>query len=292
VLVAPVSAFATALAAIKIGAHPVFVDCDRFGLIDLDAAHRALAADHSIHYAVPVHLYGHCINMERLADLKQRFGLRMVEDCAQSIGASCRGIPCGSVGDCAATSFYPTKNLGALGDGGALLTNSEALAAEARSLRDYGQVSKYRHEHIGYNSRLDELHAAILDRVLLPRVQEWNTARRSTAEKYLAGIRNPVLTLPGAPQGSGSCWHLFPLLTAPGRKAEFLAHLSATGICVGEHYPAALMDQPAMAGVPYLLADDCATARDLCAREVSLPMHPYLEADEIERVIEACNSFF
>ena len=291
VLMPPVSAFATALAAIRIGAHPVFVDCDRFGLMDLDAAQRALSADHSIKYAVPVHLYGHCMNMERLADLKKRYGLRIVEDCAQSIGASHRGISCGAAGDCAATSFYPTKNLGAFGDGGALLTNSEALTSQARSLRDYGQVSKYRHACVGYNSRLDELHAAIMDRVLLPRIQEWNAARRRTAQSYLSGIRNPVLTVCGAPEGSDSCWHLFPVLAPPGRKTEFLAHLRAKGIGAGEHYPLALMDQPVMAEAPHILADDCATARDLCAREVSLPMHPYLEAVEIQRVIDACNSF-
>ena len=291
VLLPPVSAFATALAAIKLGAAPVFVDCDRYGLLDLDAAARVLVSDPSIRFLVPVHLYGHSIDMPRLAHLRDRFGLTIIEDCAQSIGASHGGIPCGAVGACAATSFYPTKNLGALGDGGALLTDSPEIAALARSLRDYGQAARYRHDVIGYNSRLDELHAAILRRALLPALPEWNAARRRIAAFYLANIRNPLLAVVGAPAGSDSCWHLFPVWAPVGRKAELLAHLRAAGIGVGEHYPTAMMDQPVMRGVPHHVAGECAAARDLCAREVSLPIHPHLEAGETGRVVDACNSW-
>ncbi len=291
VLMAPVSAFATALAALKLGAVPVFVDCDSFGLADLELAEQALAADRSLRYFVPVHLYGHCLDMGRLARLRERYGVRIVEDCAQSIGAAHGGVPCGGAGECAATSFYPTKNLGALGDGGALLSDSENCAAAARCLRDYGQASKYRHTQVGYNSRLDELHAAVLRRVLLPRVPAWTAVRRRRAERYLREITNPLLALPGAPAASDSCWHLFPVLAPAGRKREFLAHLRALGISAGEHYPVALMDQPVMREVRHEQKGDCPRARDWCAREVSLPIHPYLRDEEAQRVIDACNAW-
>lgn len=291
VLMPAVSAFATALAAIKIRAVPVFIDCDEYGLVDLNLAEQTLAEDRSIHYFVPVHLYGHSVHLQRLTMLRQRYDLRVVSDCAQSIGASHHGQPCGTVGDCAATSFYPTKNLGAIGDGGAVLTDSEEIAQEARCLRDYGQSAKYLHDRIGYNSRLDELHAGILRRALLPRLDSWTSARRRVASQYLDGIVNPLLTIHGSPKGSESCWHLFPVLTRQGRKQEFLAHLRAHGIIPGEHYPLAMMDQPAMAGVPHQQVGDCATARDLCAREVSIPIHPYMDDSEVQRVIDACNNW-
>jgi dTDP-4-amino-4,6-dideoxygalactose transaminase len=291
VLVPPVSAFATALAVIRIGAIPVFVDCDRYGLMDLELAASALASDGAIRYAVPVHLFGHCVDMEKLSGLRIRFGVSIVEDCAQSIGARWRGIPCGSSGECSATSFYPTKNLGAFGDGGALLCDSKEHAALARSLRDYGQTAKYVHEHVGYNSRLDEMQAAILRRALLPRLASWTDARRSIARRYVEGIRNPLLDVLGSPEGSESCWHLFPVLAPLGRKGEFIAHLRANGIAAGEHYPIALMDQPAMGKARYEEYQSCLKARDFCTREVSIPIHPYLSDEEIQRVIDACNGW-
>jgi dTDP-3-amino-3,4,6-trideoxy-alpha-D-glucose transaminase len=276
---------------LRIGAIPVFVDCDRFGLMDLEQAAAALFGDCSIRYAIPVHLYGHCLDMHALSGLRERFGISMVEDCAQSMGACWRGVPCGAAGDCAATSFYPTKNLGALGDGGALLSDSEEIVAVARCLRDYGQSAKYVHEQVGYNSRLDEVHAAILRRAMLPRLEGWTEARRSIARTYVEGLRNPRLDVAGSPEGSASCWHLFPILAPPGLKSEFKSHLRAHGVDVGEHYPLALMDQPVMRKTPFEEFRSCSRARDFCAREVSLPIHPYLTAAEVQQVIDACNSW-
>jgi dTDP-3-amino-3,4,6-trideoxy-alpha-D-glucose transaminase len=291
VLVPPVSAFATALAVIKLGAVPVFIDCDSFGLADLALAEKALAEDDSLRYFVPVHLYGHCLDMKHLAALRKRFSVQIVEDCAQSIGASNSGQNCGTAGDCAATSFYPTKNLGALGDGGALLTDSTQLDQVARCLRDYGQSAKYTHSEVGYNSRLDELHAAVLRRALLPRLSAWNQTRQRIAREYLRQITCPHLTLPGAPAGSDSCWHLFPVLAPAGRKRDFMMHLHKQGVSAAEHYPMTLMDQPAMQASRHEQLGDCAKARDWCAREVSLPIHPYLLDEEVQRVIQACNSW-
>ncbi len=291
VLTTPVSAFATTLAILKLGAIPVFVDCDRFGLIDLDACQRALHSDSAIRFFVPVHLYGHCLDLHKLRAILETYEIRVVEDCAQSISATFDGIPAGTVGQCAATSFYPTKNLGALGDGGAVLTDDDALAQKARILRDYGQSAKYEHEEAGYNSRLDELQAAILKGAHLPRLANWLAARRDIAESYVQGIRHPDLVVPGAPAGCASGWHLFSVFVKGGRKTDFMAHMKECGVTVGQHYPTALIDQPALVRAPHEIRGDCESARSICSSQVSLPIHPYLNGSEVETVIHACNSW-
>lgn len=291
VLMPPVSAFATALAAVKIGAVPVFVDTDGRALADLDRVSEVLARDPAIRFFVPVHLYGQPLDMKALADIHNRFGVGILEDCAQSIGASFSGSPTGTAGECAATSFYPTKNLGAFGDGGALLTDSAGIAENARQLRDYGQSSKYRHTSVGYNSRLDEMHAAILRRVLLPRLKTWTEKRENVAARYRAELLNPLITVPAVPPGAVPNWHLFPVLSPPGRKQELIGHLGSSGITTGEHYPLALPDQPALETVPFEEIGECVRAREVCSREVSLPIHPYLSNAEVTRVIEACNQW-
>jgi dTDP-3-amino-3,4,6-trideoxy-alpha-D-glucose transaminase len=291
VLTTPLSAFATTLAIVRLGAIPVYVDTDEQGLIDLTRCYDLLRARNDIRYFVPVHLYGHALDREGLQWLRDEFKLKMVEDCAQSAGAMHSGFATGTVGQIAATSFYPTKNLGAIGDGGALLANDPKLAQKARVLRFYGEISRYRHEEIGYNSRLDELQAAILRNACLPRLNRWVERRRAIAEAYNSRIRNREVGLPGAPVGSLSSWHLFPVHVAPHRRAELVEHLKASGVSAGIHYPTAIPDQSAMSKVPFELADDCSLARQICASEVSLPIHPYLADEEVDRVIDAVNAF-
>jgi dTDP-4-amino-4,6-dideoxygalactose transaminase len=291
VLTTPLSAFATALAIVRLGAVPVFADTGERGLIDLACCREYLKKHPEVRYFVPVHLYGHALDMEELERLRADFGLKMVEDCAQSIGARFRGRPTGTAGQVAATSFYPTKNLGAMGDGGALLTNDAELARRARVLRFYGETARYRHEEIGYNSRLDELQAAILADAFLPRLNGWIERRRAVARAYGAAIRHGRVAAPGAPPGSESSWHLFPVYAAPERRAALLDHLKAQGVAAGVHYPAAIPDQPALSRVPFRLAGDCSTARRICASEVSLPIHPFLTGAEIARVAEAVNTW-
>jgi dTDP-3-amino-3,4,6-trideoxy-alpha-D-glucose transaminase len=291
VLTTPLSAFATTLAILKLGAVPVFADTDEFGLIDLSACRAILAARPEIRYCVPVHLYGHALDMAALSALRADFGCRVVEDCAQAIGASHHGTAVGGAGEMAAVSFYPTKNLGALGDGGAILTGDADWASAARMLRDYGQSGKYRHEAIGYNSRLDELQAAYLRRAALPRLPEWTEARRRVARAYGEKIRNEAIRVPGAPAGSASVWHLFPVTVAPERKAQFLRWMESQGVSCGEHYPIPISDQPAMRHAACETAGDLSTARRLCRSLVSLPVHPYLREEETAQVIAACNSW-
>ncbi len=289
VLTTPLSAFATALAVLNLGAVPVFVDTDEYGQIDLDACRAVFQTRRDVRFFVPVHLYGHALDMRRLKELRAEFDCLMVEDCVQSIGACFQGMATGSAGQMAALSFYPTKNLGALGDGGAVLTASEELARQARMLRDYGQSAKYRHELVGYNSRLDELQAGLLRRVGLSRLPAWTEARRRIAAAYVAGIHHPSIRVPGAPPGSRSCWHLFPVLVDAERKGDFMAWLTSQDIGCGEHYPIAIPDQPAMTHVPFEVIGDLSNAQRICRSEVSLPIHPYLEEEEVARVIDACN---
>lgn len=291
VLTTPLSAFATTLAILKLGAEPVFVDTDEWGLLDLDLCRTVLLARPDIRFLLPVHLYGHALDMERLGALRDASGCVLVEDCAQSIGASHNGVLAGTAGRMAATSFYPTKNLGAMGDGGAILTGDPDLALAARSLRDYGRGPDGRNERVGYNSRLDELQAALLRRACLPRLAGWREKRRRIAGRYVQGIRHPALRVMGAPQGSDSCWHLFPVLVEGNRKAGFMAFLKSQGIESGEHYSRAIPDEPVMAGAGFESVGPLETARRIARSEVSLPIHPYLTDGEIERVIEACNAW-
>ena len=291
VLTTPLSAFPSTLAIVKLGAVPVFADTDECGLTDLDACEAALASRPDIRYFLPVHLYGHPLDMRRLSALREQSGCRMVEDAAQSIGARHCGTTTGTAGQMAAVSFYPTKNLGAIGDGGAILTGEADLAELACRLRDYGQSSRYRHELVGYNSRLDELQAGYLRRVALPRLPAWTKARRRIADAYRAEIRNPAICVMAPPATASSAWHIFPVLVAPARKADFVAWLDSNGVASGEHYPVPIPDQPALRGVPCESIGSLANARRVCRSEVSLPVNPYLRDEEIARVVEVCNGW-
>ncbi len=291
VLTTPLSAFATTLAIVKLRAVPVFIDTDEHGLIDLVRCYDLLRERRDIRFMVPVHLYGHALDRGGLEWLRDEFGIKMLEDCAQSAGARWQGTLTGSVGQVSATSFYPTKNLGAMGDGGAILTNDAGIDTQARVMRCYGETTRYRHEQLGYNSRLDEVQAVILRQACLPRMTKWVARRRSIADAYNLGIRNREIGLPGVPEGTSSSWHLFPIHVAPERRVELMAHLKSSGIAGGIHYPTAIPDQPAMSKVAFEMADACALARQICASEVSLPIHPYLTDEEVGRVIEAVNAF-
>ncbi len=283
VLTTPLTAFATTLAVQRAGAEPVWCDVDETGSLDLDAAAAALDADDAIRAVLPVHLYGHPLDPGALRALAER--VTLVEDCAQSAGAERDGAPTGLVGLAAATSLYPTKNLGAMGDGGVLLTGDAELAERARTLRNYGQAERYRHVEEGLNSRLDELHAAILRSAHLPRLDRWLERRAAVAARYTEALEGSPVLRPIAPSGGRSANHLYPVEVMAGEPERRAAALREAGVGVGRHYPWLCGDQPAARGIA---AGELPVARRLAERELSLPLHPYLRDDEVERVVAAC----
>jgi dTDP-3-amino-3,4,6-trideoxy-alpha-D-glucose transaminase len=287
VLTTPFSAFATTLAILRAGGVPVFVDVDDNGNIDLEQCREIFSRERSIRFFVPVHLYGNPLDLEKLAGLKRDFDLVIVEDCAQAIGAKDGGRNVGTVGQAAATSFYPTKNLGALGDGGALLTNDPRVASRARALRHYGQSDLYLHDELGLNSRLDELHAAVLSDALLPNLELWTETRRQIAARYLRELP-PVRTIKPAPSAE-PVWHLFPIFVDAAERDHTREQLLGRGVASGVHYPRLIPEQPAMQlSVSYEVAIEPANARRLAASEISLPIHPFLREDEVQTVVTSC----
>ena len=294
VLTTPLSAFATSLAILRAGGIPCFVDVDASGLqhhhhVDNPQYHhmvyKRLSDDSDLRFLLPVHLFGHALDLERLANLRDRFGLRILEDAAQAALARSNGLAVGSVGQATAVSFYPTKNLGALGDGGCVLSNDPAIADDCHAIRDYGQSAKYVHDRYGMNSRLDELHAAVLRSAMLPRLSEWTARRRQIAARYREGLAGAAVTLAPVPEHSESVWHLFPVLVREGNRNELLEHLVSGGVQAGIHYPRLATEQPALPPDPDQQRGDLANARRFRDSAVSLPIHPYLRDDEIDRVV-------
>ncbi|MFZ0379610.1 MAG: DegT/DnrJ/EryC1/StrS family aminotransferase [Solirubrobacteraceae bacterium] len=272
---------ASALGAVHAGATPVLCDVDEgTGLIDPDAARAAITPRTSA--IVAVHLYGQMCDMDAINDIAKCRGLFVLEDAAQAHGALYKGRRAGSLGDAAAFSFYPSKNLGALGDGGAVCTGDEILAARLRRLRNLGQRIKGEHLELGYNERLDGLQAALL-RVKLPHLDAWNEARRTWAERYRELLEADVTLLEERPE-SPCVYHLMPARFE--NRDAIAAELRASGIETGVHYAPAMDGHPALEGVAEMRGDVPA-ARAWAAEELSLPMHPDLAADEVERVSEA-----
>ncbi|TFV83301.1 DegT/DnrJ/EryC1/StrS family aminotransferase [Blastococcus sp. CT_GayMR16] len=277
---------ATWLGVLHVGAVPVPVDVSPVtGGWEPDAVESAVGERTRV--LLPVHLYGHPVDLDPLLDIARRHGLAVLDDAAQAHGARYRDRPVGGLTDLTAWSFYPGKNLGAIGDGGALTTSDPQLAERLRSLRNYGSTQKYVHDEIGWNSRLDELQAALLS-VKLRRLAEHNARRRDVAARYDMALDGTELVRPLAPAWGTSVWHLYVVRT-PHRDA-LREHLTASGIETGIHYPVPPHRQPAFAGTS--LADAHLPAADLLAREVlSLPMGPHLTEHQQERVVDAVRTF-
>jgi dTDP-4-amino-4,6-dideoxygalactose transaminase len=275
---------ASALAVAHVGATPVLCDVEEgTGLIDPDAARAAIGPRTAAILAV--HLYGQVCNMAAIEAVAKPHGLLTVEDAAQAHGARYCGHPAGSLGAAAAFSFYPSKNLGALGDGGAVCTDDDVLAARVRRLRNLGQRIKGEHLEVGYNERLDGLQAALLG-VKLAHLDDWNEARRRHADRYrllLPDVAEVVKERPESP----SIYHLFPVRFED--RDAVAGALRACGIETGVHYSPAVHQHPAWRGRP-LVHDDLPVAEAWAAEELSLPMHPGLLVEEIERVVESVHA--
>jgi dTDP-4-amino-4,6-dideoxygalactose transaminase len=279
----PVNTFiATAEAVSRAGATPVLVDCvdDETYLIDTDAVEAALTP--RTRAIIPVHLYGQAAPVEQLLPLARRMSVWLVEDAAQAQGARRNGTSAGALGDAAATSFYPGKNLGAYGDAGAVLTNSADAAARMRMIRDHGSARKYEHDVLGVNSRLDTLQAVVLS-AKLRRLAGWNAARRAAAARYdelLSGC--DAVLRPRTLDGNEHVWHLY-VVRVPHRD-RVLKELHAAGIGAGIHYPVPIHLTAAFAGLGY--ADGAFPVAERTARELlSLPIFPEITAAQQERVV-------
>jgi dTDP-4-amino-4,6-dideoxygalactose transaminase len=273
---------ASALGVVQAGATPVYADVeDGTGLLDPAAAEAAVSSRTAAILAV--HLYGQVCAMDRLAAVAERHGLALFEDAAQAHGATCSGRRAGSLGLGAAFSFYPSKNLGALGDGGAITTADPALAERARRLRNLGQRAKYDHVELGFNDRLDGLQAALL-RAKLPYLDGWNAARQAAAAALRARLEGQVVLLEERPE-TPSIHHLFPIRVVD-RDAVADA-LGRAGVATGIHYSPAAYVQPPLAalGAP---AEGTFPVADAWARdELSLPMFPGLRPDQVEHIAAA-----
>lgn len=280
-VIVPANTFiATALAVVRAGATPVLVDCDEHHLMDPAGVEARLTP--RTRALLPVHLYGQTAEMEALQRLCDAHGLLLLEDAAQSQGASRHGRRAGSLGAAAGTSFYPGKNLGAYGDAGAVLTSSAETADRVRRLRNWGSERKYHHPEIGFNSRLDTLQAVVLT-AKLRRLDGWNEARREAAARYdalLAGVDG--VTTPSTLPGNEHVWHLY-VVRVP-RRDETLARLHAAGIGAGIHYPTPLHFHGAMQHLGYGPGDFPMAER--ASNEIlSLPLHPHLTGAQQERIV-------
>ena len=283
VITPPLSAAYSALAVMMAGARPVFTDIDPDRLT-LDPRHVEAAITPRTRALLPVHLYGQAADMRPLEALAAKHHLALVEDAAQAHLATADGRPVGTIGVAAASSFYPTKNLGALGDGGAILTRDAQLAARIKRLRNGGQTSRYHHEEPGANSRLDEMQAAIL-RARLPFLPGWTSKRRGIAARYRRALANSALQVPRE-FDSGHVYHLFPVLTA--RRDAFQQHMRDHGVDTLVHYPVPIPRQPALKTASPAM---CPVADQVCAQVVSLPMYPGLSDAAMSAVTDAAAAF-
>lgn len=287
VITTPMTAFATVLAIVRAGATPVLADIDPdTAMLDPKSVRRCLTVRTKA--IVLVHLYGQAGPIESILAIAKNHEIHLIEDCAQAHGAQYKGQPVGSFGSFGAWSFYPTKNLGAIGDAGALTTSSSELAAKASALRHYGQTEPHRHQLLGMNSRLDELQAAML-RVRLQYLAGWTQRRREIAKLYHANMRNPqVRVMPAPAEAERHVHHLF-VITCPQRDS-LQAHLKAQGVDSLIHYPIPVHWQEPCR----LLAHDPEGLRyteQHTATCLSLPCHPQMTDDDVERVISAVNAF-
>ena len=277
------SFFATAEAILAVGATPVFVDIDP-ATYTLDPRQLEQACAGGVKAILPVHLYGHPCQMEPILRVAKARRLLVIEDCAQAIGAQAGGRMVGSFGNAGAFSFYPTKNLGAYGDGGMVVTNDEALAERIRLLRAHGSRARYHHEVVGTNSRLDELQAAVL-RVKLRHLDSWNEARRRHAQTYRQLFARHGLSDVALPEEAPGCRHVYHLfvIRTPHRDAIAQA-LEAHGIGCQVAYPSILPHQPALASLTR--AREAYPAAQAAAAEVlSLPCYPELTPEAIDDVV-------
>jgi dTDP-4-amino-4,6-dideoxygalactose transaminase len=290
VIVPAMTFAATFEAVIQAGGIPVVVDvADSDYNLDVGQTERVAGRDAT--HILPVHLYGQMADMRRLSSVAERHGLQIIEDACQAHGARRDGLAAGRVGRAAAFSFYPTKNLGAMGDAGALVTDDEALAEHALALRVHGETRTYHHDYIGYTARLDTIQAIVLLEKL-PLLGEWNRQRRAAARFYtdaLAELERLGLLLPPERAGSDSVWHLYVVRTS--NPQELAAFLADRGIQTGRHYPEPPHLTPAYRNLGFG-PGDFPVAEALAREGLSLPLYPGISETQLGWVCEAVQNYF
>ena len=277
---------ATAAAILYVGAKPVFVDIDPASC-NIDPAQIEAAITPRTKAIMPVHLYGSCADMDPILDIARRHNLVVIEDAAQAHGAEYKGKRAGSMGQLACFSFYPGKNLGAYGEGGAVVTSEEEFVEPIRQLRDQGQSEKYYHAVVGYNYRMEALQGAVLG-VKLNHLDDWNDARRGIAAIYRAELEDAGLRLLENRAGYESVHHIFPVFTE--RRDELREHLLQAGIGTGLHYPIPVHLQPGYSQLGYREGDLPETER-ACREVLSLPIYPELPRETVMRIADTVRQF-
>lgn len=277
---------ATALAVTYVGAKLVFAE-PNISTFNVDPKLIEAAVTDKTKAIMPVHLYGQPCDMDPIMKIAEKYDLRVIEDCAQAHGALYKGQKVGTFGDAAGFSFYPGKNLGALGDAGAVVTNNEQLAKKVRALGNYGSDYKYHHIYKGNNSRLDELQAAFLS-AKLPILEKMNEERRRIADRYLAEIHNDRVILPEVPNYAVPVWHIFGIRCDD--RDELEAYLNENGIGTNKHYPIPMHLQECYKELG-CWEGDYPAAETISRTELSLPMFYGMTNEEISYVIKAINKF-
>ncbi len=267
----------TADAIMRNGAKPIFVDVDPDTYcIDTTKVEETITKKTTA--ILPVHLYGHPAEMDPLMELAQKYNLFVVEDACQAHGAEYKGKKVGSIGDLGCFSFYPTKNLGAYGDGGMIVTNNEEIAEKLRMLRNYGQSKKYHHDFMGVNSRLDEIQAAILQ-VKLKHLDEWNEKRRMIAKRYNELLENSEIAIPLEKDYAKHVYHLYVIKHKDRNKLQ--QQLLKDGIQTQIHYPIPVHKQKAYLD---LVDAQLPITEKICDEILSLPMHPFMGSNEVSTI--------
>jgi dTDP-4-amino-4,6-dideoxygalactose transaminase len=287
VITTPYTFIATSWAISYVGAKPVYVDIED-ATFNLNPKLVEKAITPRTKAVMPVHLYGHPFDVDSISEICRRHKLPLVEDAAQAVGAKYKGKTVGTLGDVSGFSFYPGKNLGACGEGGALVTNNPAFAARAKSLREHGSTQRYHHDEVGYNYRMEGFQGAVLG-VKLKHLQKWNAERRRVAQRYTELLADTPLQLPIEDGNAESAWHLYTVRHL--RRDELKKFLDENGIGNAVHYPIPLHLQKAYAHLGHKPGDF--PVAEKAAREVlSLPIFPELTEAQILRVVAVIKEFF
>ena len=305
VITSPFTFFATSEAVSLLGAKPVFVDIDpeTYNIDpekieeyleskvkshpELFASRNFGAGMSKVKAIIPVHIYGQCADMDRIMELAKKYDLKVIEDCAQSIGATYKGKKAGSFGDAGCFSFFPSKNLGGFGDGGMVVSNDKEIIEHSRSLRVHGSTKQYIHDEVAYNSRLDSLQAAIL-RVKLRKLDGWLEGRRNIAEKYNKAFSGVDIKVPSVGEGNVHTYHQYTI--AVEDRDNLLKHLNDSGIAARVYYPVPLHVQPCYKELGYAKGS-LPVAEEMSEKVISLPVYPELIEEKINYITKTVKDF-